>query len=121
MTLVFLVLWPISFSRQFAGMSPLYTVHADPTQSRPLQTHSLRLPHGSSPDRNIFRLASYALEWLVLLCTIYGLVAYCNSGNTTYAALSAVLAANAVLAGYVYLAFAEDAQEREEEKKAKTQ
>lgn len=43
-----------------------------------------------------------------------------TSGNSTYAALTAVAAANIVLAGYVYLAFAEDAAERTElnEKKA---
>lgn len=44
-----------------------------------------------------------------------------TAGNTTYAALTAVVAANIVLAGYVYLAFAEDAAEQVEIKEKKAQ
>jgi hypothetical protein len=42
-------------------------------------------------------------------------------GNSTHAALTAVGAANIVLAGFVYVAFAEDAAERSDIKEKKAQ
>lgn len=44
-----------------------------------------------------------------------------RAGNTAYAALSAVLAANIVLGGYVYLAFVEDAATKTEVQEKKAQ
>ncbi|RSH82703.1 uncharacterized protein EHS24_007697 [Apiotrichum porosum] len=41
-----------------------------------------------------------------LACALFSQADH-SPGNTTYAALAAVLAANIVLAGYVYVAFAE--------------
>lgn len=44
-----------------------------------------------------------------------------TSGNTSYAALLAVLSANIVLFGYVYVAFSEEKAAALEEKKQKSQ
>jgi hypothetical protein len=69
----------------------------------------LRLPLVTSRSSDKHRHPNPSLFSPVALADI-------TPGNTSYAALTAVLAANIVLAGYVYLAFAEDKADREAEK-----
>ncbi|TXT16065.1 hypothetical protein VHUM_00568 [Vanrija humicola] len=58
---------------------------------------------------------------IVPISTYFVTVRHLWNGNTAYAALSAVLAANIVLGGYVYLAFVEDAATKAEVQEKKAQ
>ncbi|BEJ12473.1 hypothetical protein CspHIS471_0209330 [Cutaneotrichosporon sp. HIS471] len=72
--------------------------------------------------RVLGKLITFALLMAVVPIGMYfSSLNWLYDGNTTYAALTAVVAANIVLASYVYLAFAEDAAERTEVKEKKAQ
>ncbi|KLT43556.1 hypothetical protein CC85DRAFT_301343 [Cutaneotrichosporon oleaginosum] len=72
--------------------------------------------------RVLGKLITFALLMAVVpIGSYFASIKWLYDGNTTHAALTAVAAANIVLAGYVYLAFAEDAAERSEIKEKKAQ
>ncbi|KAL1413250.1 vacuolar ATPase assembly integral membrane protein vma21 [Vanrija albida] len=74
------------------------------------------------PQDVLLKLFTFAvLMAIVPISTYFLTVKHLWNGNTAYAALSAVLAANIVLGGYVYLAFVEDASNKAEVQEKKAQ
>ncbi|KAK1926109.1 VMA21-like domain-containing protein, partial [Papiliotrema laurentii] len=65
-------------------------------------------PEGMQPAV-LYKLVLFAILMAVVpIGTYFGTLSHLFNGNTTYSAISAVLAANVVLVGYVVVAFREE-------------
>ncbi|OWZ61048.1 hypothetical protein AYX15_06715 [Cryptococcus neoformans] len=70
-------------------------------------------PQESVQPAVLYKLVLFALLMAVVpIATYFGTLNYLWDGSTTFAAISAIAAANLILVGYVVVAFREDAASR---------
>ncbi|KZS97924.1 hypothetical protein SISNIDRAFT_449529 [Sistotremastrum niveocremeum HHB9708] len=83
------------------------------------QVAASRTAHEVVSNSVLFSLIFFSGAMALLpISTYFGSLNYIWPGNTTYAALSAVLAANIVLVGYIIIAARDDKSSREESQRA---
>ena len=70
----------------------------------------------------LFRIGEILMGWYVHFCIIFNCLVdiFCCSGNSTYAAITAIVAANLVLVAYIITSLRDDQAEREAGKPAES-
>ncbi|OXB37910.1 hypothetical protein J007_02332 [Cryptococcus neoformans] len=84
------------------------------TMSSRISTGKMAMaPQESVQPAVLYKLVLFALLMAVVpIATYFGTLNYLWDGSTTFAAISAIAAANLILVGYVVVAFREDAASR---------